>query len=288
MSVAPKRPKGPHLNAMRAFEAAARHVSFVAAADELGVTPGAISQHIKTLEGWAGTSLFRCNAQGVELTKAGASLVLRFTSAFDALADATLALRNLDPAVDFQIAALPSVAQLWLPSRLSKIRAQFPQITFSVTAMENPPNLSRDLFDLAIFFDDTNGSPDQVRICSDEIVPVCAPDLRMRGLDFETLPLLHDRTWADDWALWSKKTGTPLGDPHHGPTFSLYSLAVEEAKAGAGLLIGHLCLIEVALANGSLELASHDTCKTDLYLCAQLPDKARRRPETEQVVSLLF
>lgn len=288
MSIVPKRPKGPPLNAMRAFEAAARHVSFVAAADELGVTPGAISQHIKTLEGWAGTSLFRRNAQGVELTKAGASLVFRFTSAFDALADATQALRNLDPAVDFQIAALPSVAQLWLPSRLSKIRAQFPQITFSVTAMENPPNLSRELFDLAIFFDGPNRSPDHVQICSDEIVPVCAPDLRACGLDFKTVTLLHDRTWADDWALWSKKTGTLVGDPRQGPTFSLYSLAVEEAKAGAGLLIGHLCLIEVALADGSLELASDHTCKTDLSLCAQLPDKARRRPETEQVVSLLF
>ncbi len=287
MSVAPKRPKGPPLNAMRAFEAAARRVSFVAAADELCVTPGAISQHIKTLEDWAGTALFRRNAQGVELTKAGASLVLGFTSAFDALADATLALRSLDPAVDFHIAALPSVAQLWLPSRLSKIRAQFPQITFSVTAMENPPNLSRELFDLAIFFDDPDGPSDKVPICADEIVPVCAPDLRARGLDFETATLLHDRTWADDWALWSKATVTPVGDPQHGPTFSLYSLAVEEAKAGAGLLIGHLCLIEVALKNGSLELASDHTCKTDLSLCAQLPDEARRRPETEQVVSML-
>ena len=64
MSVAPTRPKGPPLNAMRAFEAAARHNSFVAAAEELSVTPGAISQHVKALEGWAGVDLFRRNAQG--------------------------------------------------------------------------------------------------------------------------------------------------------------------------------------------------------------------------------
>ncbi|WP_298938293.1 LysR family transcriptional regulator [uncultured Ruegeria sp.] len=288
MSVAPKRPKGPHLNAMRAFEAAARHVSFVAAADELSVTPGAISQHIKTLEDWAGTALFRRNAQGVELTAAGASLVLRFTLAFDALADATRALRNIGPEVDFHIAALPSVAQLWLPSRLSKIRAQFPQIAFSVTAMEVPPNLSRDLFDLAIFFDNPNRSPDSRPICGDDIVPVCAPGLQTHTLDFQTATLLHDQTWVGDWALWAKKTGTPIGDPLRGPKFSLYSLAVEEAKAGAGVLIGHLCLLEVALAKGSLQRASEHTCNTGHSLCAQMPDEMRRRPETDEVVALLY
>lgn len=288
MSVAPKRPKGPPLNAMRAFEAAARHVSFVTAADELGVTPGAISQHIKTLEGWAGTALFRRNAQGVELTKAGASLVSRFTLAFDTMADATRALRNLGPDVDFHIATLPSVAQLWLPARLSKIRAHFPLINFSVTAMETPPNLSRELFDLAIFFDDPKGSPENVPICGDTLVPVCAPGLKARDLDFQTATLLHDQTWADDWALWSKETGTPIDDPRRGPKFSLYSLAVEEAKAGAGVLIGHLSLIEESLANGFLKHASERRCHTGRHLCARLPDDARRRPETDQVVSLLY
>ena len=288
MSVAPKRPKGPPLNAMRAIEAAARHVSFVAAADELNVTPGAISQHIKTLEDWAGTALFRRNAQGVELTASGASLVARFTLAFDALADATRALRNMAPEVDFHIAALPSVAQLWLPSRLSKIRAQFPQITFSVTAMEDPPNLSRDLFDLAIFFDNPNGSPDSKPICDDNIVPVCAAGPRTETLDFQTATLLHDQTWLDDWALWAKETGTPIGDPQRGAKFSLYSLAVEEAKAGAGVLIGHLCLLEAALATGSLQRASELICNTGCALCAQMPDERRRRPETDQVVELLY
>lgn len=287
MSVAPKRPKGPPLNAMRAFEAAARHVSFVASAEELCVTPGAISQHIKTLEDWAGTPLFRRNAQGVELTKAGTSLVSQFTSAFDALADATRALRNLGPDVDFHIAALPSVAQLWLPKRLSKVRAHLPLINFSVTAMETPPSMSRELFDLAIFFDTPDGSPDQVPICVDEIVPVCAPALMERTIDIQNMTLLHDQTWADDWALWSRATAKPTGNPTRGPRFSLYSLAVEEAKAGAGVLIGHLCLIEDALANGSLIRASENTCLTGRHLCARLPKNTRRRKESDQVVSLL-
>ena len=140
MSLNPKRPKGPPLNAMRAFDSAARHESFAVAAEELNVTPGAISQHIKTLESWASVPLFRRNAQGVRLTDAGKRLAGEFTLAFDALSDATRSLLNLKPNADFHIAALPSVALLWLPRRLSKVRMRFPQINFSVTALENPPS----------------------------------------------------------------------------------------------------------------------------------------------------
>ena len=288
MSVVPKRPKGPPLNAMRAFEAAARHVSFVAAADELSVSPGAISQHIKTMEEWAGVPLFRRNAQGVDLTKAGASLLPRFTAAFDAMADAARGLRNLGPDVEFHIAALPSVAQLWLPRRLSRVRARFPQITFSVTAMEMPPRLSRELFDMTLFFDVSDGSSNQIPICADEIAPVCAPELLAAAMQIDTVTRLHDQTWSDDWEVWAKTVGEAIGDTKRGPKFSLYSLAVEEAKAGAGVLIGHLCLIEDALKSGALILAARETCQTGRYLCANLPDISKRRPETERVVSLLI
>ena len=287
MSVAPKRPKGPPLNAMRAFEAAVRHISFVAAAEELNVTPGAISQHIKTLESWSGAPLFRRNAQGVELTKAGASLQVSFTSAFDGLADATRALRNLRPNADFHIAALPSVAQLWLPKRLSRVRARFPEINFSVTAMETPPSLSRELFDLAIFIGVPDRTGNHIPICADEIVPVCSPDLLGRLDALDAMTLLHDQTWADDWSIWSKATGVHVSEPTVGPQFSLYSLAVEEAKASAGVLMGHLCLIEDALAANALQPASEYSCHTEHFLFCQVPDTARQRTETQQVVSLI-
>ena len=287
MSVAPKRPKGPPLNAMRAFEAAARHISFVAAADELNVTPGAISQHIKTLEHWAGTPLFLRNAQGVKLTDAGAALVPEFTTAFDRLADATRSVRNLQPHAEFHIAALPSVAQLWLPKRLSKVRAKLPHINISVTALENPPSLERDLFDLSIFFGSTEASPNQIPLCRDEIIPVCAPALKDRTTAFEGVSLLHDQTWADDWPIWSRAAIETLPSPTSGPHFSLYSLAVEEAKAGAGILMGHLCLIEDALANGDLVRAHAQAADTGRSLLMTLPDKTRLRPETGQVADLL-
>jgi LysR family glycine cleavage system transcriptional activator len=272
---------------MRAFEAAARRESFVAAGEELNVTPGAISQHVKTLESWAGMPLFRRNAQGVELTEAGKSLVPEFASAFDGLADATRALRNLKPNADFHIATLPSVAQLWLPKRLSKVRMHLPQINFSVTALEEPPSLSRELFDLSIFFGVPDGISDQVCVCPDEIAPVCAPALKVRGTELYSAPLLHDLTWVNDWAFWSETTSVSLKDPQCGPHFSLYSLAVEEAKAGAGVLMGHLCLIEEALISGSLVPAHDRSCRTGRSLLVDVPHQSRKRPETDYVVGLL-
>lgn len=287
MSVAPKRPKGPPLNAMRAFEAAARHVSFVAAAEELNVTPGAISQHVKTLESWAGTPLFRRNAKGVELTQAGQSLLPEFRLAFDELANATRALRDLKPDADFHIAALPSVAQLWLPKRLAQVRAAFPHINFSVTATESPPSLARELFDMSIFMGLPDGSPDQFCVCPDEIVPVCAPSLKESAADLDNVARLHDQSWIEDWLTWSEASGEWLTNPQAGPQFSLYSLAVEEAKAGAGVLIGHVCLIEESLEAGSLVKAHDKSCETGRFLTIRVPHKSRQRPETEQVLALV-
>ncbi len=293
MSVTPKRPKGPPLTAMRAFEAAARHVSFVAAAEELSVTPGAISQQIKALEQWAGTPLFKRNAQGVMLTTAGHTLAPTFTAAFDAMAGATSALRNLKPDAEFHIAALPCAAQLWLPKRLAYVRSKFPQIKFSVTAMEHPPRLSRELFDLALFFGEEDGTPDQIRLAKDIIAPVCAPFLLNEGPvgtdgpNFDDMALLHDLTWAEDWALWSDAAGVPLRDPKHGAQFSLYSLAVEEAKLGAGVLIGHLCLLETALETGALAIAHPKTWATGQSLMLTMPPASQRRAETQAVAEAI-
>jgi LysR family glycine cleavage system transcriptional activator len=272
---------------MRAFEAAARHGSFVAAAEELTVTPGAISQHVKTLETWAGTSLFHRNAQGVALSAAGADLLPKFTAAFDALGDATHALRNLRPHTDFHIAALPSLAQLWLPKRLARVRALFPNVNVSVTATETPPTLARELFDLSIFVGVSDPNRTQICGCPDDIAPVCAPSALGRFEGFDRAALLHDQTWIDDWRLWSDSVGEAIGSPRSGAQFSLYSLAVEEAKAGAGMLMGHLALLEDALETGALVMADPRICTTGRFILVEMPDRARQRPETQQIALAL-
>ena len=111
MSISPPRPKGPPLNALRSFEAAARHGSFTVAAAELCVTPGAVAQQVKSLEAWSSAKLFKRKAHGIELTALGSSLLPEFAQAFDGLGAAIQSLRSQAMPEQIRIAALPSVAQ---------------------------------------------------------------------------------------------------------------------------------------------------------------------------------
>jgi LysR family glycine cleavage system transcriptional activator len=256
MSVTPPRPKGPPLNALRAFEAAARLNSFSRAADELCVTPGAVAQQVKALEEWAGAVLFDRRAQGVRLTPLGRAVAPSLGGAFDALADSAHLLRRIAAPDEIRIAALPSVAQLWLSPRLPAIRRADPGLSISVTALERPPNLMREPFDLAIFFySGEAGGPETHILADDSLFPVCAPEIaaRLTGAhDLSRETLLHDAMWRDDWAIWLAAEKLGAISTASGPAYSLYSLAVEEAIHGAGVLIGHAPLVAPALASGAL------------------------------------
>lgn len=255
MPVSPSRPKGPPLNSLRAFESAARLGGFAVAADELGVTPGAVSQHIRNVEGWAGTALFERRSHGVRLTAEGRRLLPEFSSAFDAMGSAIRALRDVSPDRVVTIAALPSIAQLWLQPRLAQLRAAMPDVNLSIVVTETPPDLERDLYDLSFFMRDPSDCPSGVILAQDTLTPVCAPPIAANlsnPSDLAQVTLLHDEVWRNDWAVWAHSTGVNLGRPEQGPRFSLYSMAVEEAKAGAGVLIGHSALIGPALAAGTL------------------------------------
>lgn len=255
MPVSPPRPKGPPLNALRAFEAAARLGGFTPAALELCVTPGAISQHIKFLEEWTGAALFERRSQGVSLTPHGAAVATQFSDAFDVMGDAVRALRahHVQPMIN--IAALPSIAQLWLSPRLPAIRSSFPDQKLSVTAMESPPNLRREVFDISVFLGQPNGHGD-VRVLSDDVIfPVCAPDIAKRLKAPEDLlneVWLYDTRWPDDWKIWMQRVAPKLSYAQGGPQYSLYNIALEEARNGAGVLIGHDVLVENMLKSGDL------------------------------------
>ena len=263
MPISPPRPKGPPLNALRATEAAMRLGGFAAAAQELSVTPGAISQHIRSVEDWAGPPLFARRAQGVTLTDAGQRLHPTLSAAFDGMGEAMRSLAALRPDPLIQIAALPSIAQLWLTPRLPALRTALPGHRLSVTALETPPNLMREMFDASLFL--RAPGPGDTVLATDAIAPVCTPGLA-RSIatpdDLAQYTLLHDESWSRDWADWATATGTPLPDPTTGPRYSLYAMALAEAKAGAGILIGHRILVEPALADGSLVLATGDWIDT--------------------------
>lgn len=255
MSVSPPRPKGPHLNALRAFEAAARLGSFAAAAEELGVTAGAVSQHIKALEDWAGAALFVRAAQGVTLSMLGQRVARQFSRAFDEMDQAIRMLRSQSGQATINIAALPSVAQLWLSRRMPKIRNALREYKISITALETPPNLRREMFDISIFLGPRSKRETEIAIREDVIFPVCSPEVATqltRHEDLATQTLLYDARWMDEWDLWLTETGTRLPAGRSGPVFSLYSIALEETKNGAGVLMGHEMLVEPYLETGEL------------------------------------
>ena len=251
MPVAPPRPKGPPLNALRAFEAAARLGGFARAAAELCVTPGAVTQHVKALEAWAGASLFERQSQGVALTQLGESVLEDFTDAFDRMGLAVMKLKAAAAPHRIHIAALPSVAQLWLAPRLPGLRAALPGVSVSVTATETPPNLTREPFDLSLFIRRSGG----VEIEPDRLFPVCAPALARRlnaPADLAGVPCLSDTVWADDWPRWLAHACPEAKIAPRGPSFSLYAMALAEAVAGGGVLIGHAPLVRAELESGAL------------------------------------
>lgn len=256
MPVKPPRPRLPPLNALRAFEAAARLESFAKAAEELAVTAGAVTQHIRQLEAALGFRLFRRMPQGVALTDAAREALPKLTRGFDLLGQAVQTLRDAEPHRPLAIAALPCIAQLWLSPRLGRLQQAFPELQISVSAMEEPPDPFRDAYDLSLFYRDIVAEPSALRIGPDAILPVCVPALAERlasPADLARQTLLHDAVWRGDWARWLAAAAPEAKvDPARGPAFSLYSLALDAALSGTGVLMGRMSLVAPYLASGRL------------------------------------
>lgn len=291
MSLSPRRPKGPHLNALRAFEAAARLGSFAAAADELSVTPGAITQHIKSLEAWAGALLFIRNARGITLTPLAEKLLPGFSNAFDQLGDVVQELRSSAQPMKIKVAALPSIAQLWLAPRLGQLRLVAPEISISVVALETPPNLSREPFDLALFYEETVWGKNAFQISEDVIFPVCAPSVaaRLHSItDLSDETLLVDGTWTDDWKNWLDCQTNGASVIPSGTTHSLFSVALEEARHGGGVLMAHELLVRELLKNGALVRPFEGSLKLPRKFVARYTSSFRRSPAFDQIRSLLL
>lgn len=268
MSVNPPRPSLPPLNALRAFESAARLGGFKQAAGELNVSAGAVAQHIKGLEAWCGGALFERHAQGVSLSDLGRQVLPDFVRAFDEVSLASQKLRKLAAPNNLAIATLPSVAQLLLAPWLPDLRGAIKGVQISVTAMETPPNLAREPFDISLFFTPT-ADTGQLLVGPDALVPVCAPELGKSINSFTDLmgvPHISDQFWPHDWADWTKAAYPDQVYSGAGPSYSLYSVAVQEAVNGGGVLMGHRSLVTPLLARGDLVVAVDHPVPLALFL----------------------
>ncbi|MFT5258416.1 MAG: DNA-binding transcriptional LysR family regulator [Saprospiraceae bacterium] len=282
--------KLPPLNALRAFEAAVRLESFVKAADELFVTPAAVAQQIKVLEAWAGAKFFERKAQGVILTPIGESIRPDLIDAFDHLGRAAQRLRSISAPNQIQIAALPSIAQFWLSPLLPGIRNALPGTAISVSAQDKAPNMKRNGFDLCIYFEEEPQSEFSTILEQDVIFPICAPSLLKTIRDKQTqqtVTLFHDSLWDADWREWLGNSKEMHRTDLQGPEFSLYSLAVEEVKNGAGALIGHQCLVGDLLSSGAVVMPFKRKVKLPRWLTIKVSDSVSEHSTIKKIVSYL-
>lgn len=250
----------PPLTALRAFDAAARHMSFAKAADELNVTPAALSFQIKSLEEHLGQPLFRRLNRAVELTEAGKMLAPGSAEGFAALQTAWQSTRRLQDTTSLTVTAGPALTAKWLAPRLYDFARANPEIDLKFSATLRNMDLRRDDVDVAIRFG--YGQDDglySVPVRQEWLTPVMTPELAQQFATVESLrdaPLIHDDSIdflkpRCDWPAWFRAVGMDF-EPSHGSHFSNADHAIDAAVAGVGVALGRREMILKDLTEGRL------------------------------------
>jgi LysR family glycine cleavage system transcriptional activator len=254
----------PPLSALRAFEAAARLQSFTKAADELRVTPAAISHQIHALEEDLGVSLFNRRNRAVELTASARVLLPGLSDAFAGIQNSVRRLRSHNDTGTLNVTASPTFAGKWLVQRLHRFQEAHPEVDVRISATDTIADLTRGDFDLAIRYG-TGRYPGLVveLLLKNEVFPACSPALVRAGPPLETPAdlrrhaLIHDQQidrdpLAPTWSMWLKAAGVDGADALHGLSFNNNALALEAALAGHGVTLAYSTTAAADLAAGRL------------------------------------
>jgi len=251
----------PSLNGLRAFEAAARHMSFTRAADELSVTQTAVSHQIKRLEDQLGVQLFVRRNRQLLLTEAAQEFLPAVRGAFDRLHAATEHLLRRDEAGTLTVSTMITFTSKWLVPRLAGFQARHPEIDLRLSATAALVDFAREDVDCAIRYG--RGGWPGLRadfLLAEDIFPVCSPRL-LEGPDALRAPadlarhtLLHVTAFREDWRVWLTAAGVPPGlvDPEHGPGFDMALHALGAAIDGQGVALGRTTLVADDIAAGRL------------------------------------
>lgn len=248
----------PPLGALRAFEAAARHLSFTRAAEELHVTQAAVSHRIKSLEEALGLRLFRRRGRQVFLTEAGQGYLAEVSQAFDLLSAATGRLIARESSGPLAVSCLASFAASWLVPRLGRFRAQHPDIDVMISASDQLVDFSRDEVDLAVRHGSGNWPGLQVTmLLTEDLFPVCSPKLLDGPLPLNSPDdLRHHTLLRDDmlvnWKAWLSAAGVKGVDPDRGPFFNMSHLVLDAAIDGQGVALARSALVAHHLQAGRL------------------------------------
>jgi len=249
----------PPLNALRAFEAAGRHESFLLAAHELNVSAASISRFIKILEQDLGQTLFIRQSSGVKLSQTGKDYLYTIAPVLQALATISQKFRQAEPSSLLQITTIPAIAETWLVSQLWRFQKRHKHIQINLTIDDKPFNFAGN--DHAIWLTYCDGiMPNTLSFAmlQDRLALVCNQQIARRlktPMDIKNLPFLVDIDWLSDWNIWlaAAKLSYDIDDSTiNRVNFERYSMVVNAAIAGTGVAIGHTALLETYLQLGTL------------------------------------
>ncbi|MFC3325127.1 LysR substrate-binding domain-containing protein [Mesorhizobium cantuariense] len=236
----------PPMNTLRLFEAAARLGSFKQAAEEVHVTPSAVSHGLRTLEHWLGAELFLRDARGLTLTQAGEAYAAEVHHALTILASATQVFPGRRKATGaLSVSVAPTFANRWLLPRLTKFADRYPDINITIDTARRHVDFLTDGFDLAIRMA-TSSRPSEswTELVAETFVPVCSPEFaRDRGCREEIrlidrAPLIHVTAASEDWAAWFQAKGIAMVSGSRTINVDTIQLAAEAAIQGLGIAMG--------------------------------------------------
>ena len=296
MKRSPDRRRLPPLNALRAFEAAARHLNFSRAADELSVTPGAVSQQIQNLEDYVGAPLFRRTPKGLLLTDAAQTALPALREAFDRLAEAASLLTAAVDGRRLTLTAAPSFAAKWLVPRLGSFEAAHPQVDVWMSAGLDLVDLTAGEVDIALRYGAGRYAGMEVRrLIGETVIPVISPDLHAtipldRPEDLSRHILLHDGSpepddSCPDWTMWLAARGVREVDGTRGPRFNQSSLVIEAAVNGRGVALAKRTLAQDDLDAGRLVAPLQIATAVDFAYYLVHPKAKGRLPQVKAFIN---
>jgi LysR family glycine cleavage system transcriptional activator len=276
----------PPLNSLPSFEAAARHLSFSKAAEELHVTHGAVSRAIRHLENHLGVQLFVRKVRSVSLTPIGASYAAEVRQGLDLLAAATLAMSGQHSSV-LTVSTLDAFASKWLVPRLFKFRRAYGDIDVRLSTSVKLADFVSDGIEIAIRYG--RGQYPGVKtelLMQEDLSPVCSPALldgphplrTPADLQFHTL--IHD-DFPIDWAMWLRMAEVEGIDPHKGPSFFSSEHVVQAAVQGEGVALGRSSLVDDDIAAGRLVRPFEFRLSAGLAYYLVYPPGALKRPKVK-------
>jgi LysR family glycine cleavage system transcriptional activator len=295
----------PSLNALRAFEAVSRHLSYRRAADELHVTPAAVKQLVRKLEEALGTPLVRRSGRGIALTGAGVAGLSDLNSAFKLITGAVEKMRAVERRQSLTISVEASFAAAWLVPKLAAFKMKYPEVDVLIDSSMRVVDLEREGIDIGIRYGAKHGKDHIVhRLFEDETMAVCSPGLAkgppaLESIkDLEKATLLHldpsflqsmpaTRHWFD-WQTWLDTVGA--GDVKLGPglRFNDYNLAVQAAIAGQGVVLGSWLIVKDAIEANLLVSPFAERAHTDASYDLATTKEAMAKPAVASFVEWIL